>query len=401
LRCGSDRKVDGDLNSGMVRFDILPSYELYYCIHEPYTSGGTQRVLTPGEGWSRYPFPASGLLRDIQFLAWDPGSLPSCSTTDCVDTSPLGAFAFLEVADTFDSYCQRYFGPDYHPMLRPWESHSWNGTGSNSVPDDAEAWDLNAGVLGSTIIYGCVAYTGTTVDSITMTTPPAHVGQLVDLKAMVDPTDGGGTVRFTSDGMTIPGCEALGFGSGGGTTWQAICSTRSLPPGTHTITAQYSGDGDYASSSGTGEQTINVTPPSFVVRLYSGTNRALTLGVAGASTAPGARIVQQPSKGKPYDVWAFKAVGNNFEIVNMNSNLCLTTDGVAGDTIYQTPCIAVPSQLWQLPPDFGSKNSAWIRNPATNLYVNVHDGSSADGTAIDLWAGKAGQAAQSFFPVPA
>jgi hypothetical protein len=79
--------------------------------------------------------------------------------------------------------------------------------------------------------------------------PTSYPGQSVTFRAFVDPSDGGGTVSFTSDGTAIPGCSTLPFVSGGGTDWEAICTTTSLMNGDHTITALYSGDAAYAGSS--------------------------------------------------------------------------------------------------------------------------------------------------------
>ncbi|HEX5194406.1 MAG TPA: PxKF domain-containing protein, partial [Solirubrobacteraceae bacterium] len=167
-----DQQVAGDLNSGMVALDIVHE-DLEYCIHRSGTNGGSGRIPHPGEGYNTYfPVPADKALSDVQFLYWSGGAVPDCVTTDCVDTSPIGAFAYLEVAKTIDPYCQKYYGPSYHPLLRPWEYYIESGDQGSDVPQDAEVFDLNAGELinsdlqPTTKIYGCVSYT--TLD----TTPP-------------------------------------------------------------------------------------------------------------------------------------------------------------------------------------------------------------------------------------
>lgn len=38
--------------------------------------------------------------------------------------------------------------------------------------------------------------------------------------------------------------------------------------------------------------------------------------------------------------------GDGYTITNKNSGQCLTTDGVAGDAVYQFPCVGAPQQLW-------------------------------------------------------
>jgi hypothetical protein len=491
---GSDQQVDGDLNSGMVRFDIEPDYLLFYCIHRPGTNGGSAFDVNPGEGTTYFPTPATGVLRDVQFLAWPAAGEPECVTTDCVDTSLAGGWAYLEVATTFESYCQRYFGADYHPLLRPYEYYDSSGDRGDPVPQDAQVFDLNAGEIGTAQkIYGCVAYTGATANTMSLTLPPAHVGDLVNLKALVDPTDGHGTVRFTSDGATIPGCDAVGFSSGGGTAWQATCSTRGLGQGTHSITAIYSGDATYSSVQATGQEVISqptnlsvsvtgsaragatlnfkalVTPtdgngtvqfasdsgpipgcaavpftsgggtdwqatcstsnlpegvdtiiatysgdaayasssglkriivePSaatFSGRIVPGLSTSLTLAVYASSTAEGARIVQGPPWGFPSESWTFTPYGDNYLIINQNSNMCLTTDGTAGHSLYQAACLGGTGQLWQIGPHMPDGAYSWILNPGYGLYLDVYGGSTDWSATIDGAPWNGGLSNQSF-----
>jgi hypothetical protein len=75
---------------------------------------------------------------------------------------------------------------------------------------------------------------------------PAQAGTAVTFTATVvvtPPTAPTGTVTFIDDGVNIPGCVNVPLT---GTTAQ--CTTSSLPVGTHAITAQYSGDGNYNGS---------------------------------------------------------------------------------------------------------------------------------------------------------
>ena len=75
------------------------------------------------------------------------------------------------------------------------------------------------------------------------------------LTATVTPTEGNGTVSFTSNGRVISGCtkETL---TPVGKIWEATCKTSALPVGTDTVKAAYSGDASYASSSGTVKQVV-------------------------------------------------------------------------------------------------------------------------------------------------
>jgi hypothetical protein len=103
-----------------------------------------------------------------------------------------------------------------------------------------------------TLTYGTAS--GTTVQAQGGQTTSLQ-GQSVTYIAFVQPTDGGGTVTFSSDGTDISGCKNLTFLAGGGDDWGTSCSA-ALPAGTHTITATYSGDSGYASSSGSMTETV-------------------------------------------------------------------------------------------------------------------------------------------------
>jgi hypothetical protein len=85
-------------------------------------------------------------------------------------------------------------------------------------------------------------------------------------------------------------------------------------------------------------------------------------------------------------------------IQSLNSGMCLTTDGVAGDQLYQTPCIPrlARYQGWSVvdiyPPD------GWVQgayNPILSLCIDVYRDSNAAGAPIDAWPCK-GQNNQEF-----
>src|SRR5215831_6498129 len=94
------------------------------------------------------------------------------------------------------------------------------------------------------------------VTDVTSTANPLVAGQPVSFHAFVDPADGGGTVTFTSNGVTIPGCASLPFLSGGAADWETTCTTSSLPAGSYTVTATYSGDAAFACSAGSTTETV-------------------------------------------------------------------------------------------------------------------------------------------------
>ena len=82
--------------------------------------------------------------------------------------------------------------------------------------------------------------------------PPSVLGGAQTLTATVSGSnpnpggsDPGGAVAFEMDGSPIAGCSAVSI-----TASQAQC-TATFPPGTHTFAADYAGDADFATSSGT------------------------------------------------------------------------------------------------------------------------------------------------------
>ncbi|TWP37294.1 RICIN domain-containing protein [Leekyejoonella antrihumi] len=136
---------------------------------------------------------------------------------------------------------------------------------------------------------------------------------------------------------------------------------------------------------------------AFTTHLTPNNTFYLQLDVSGASTAPGAPVIDWWSNGGANQAWSFiDAGGGSYEIVNQNSGQCLTTDGVAGDQLYQYPCWGGWSQLWNTglnPGDLGAV--ATMSNPETGLDVDVDGNSPWPGAAIDAWYPNGG-ANQSF-----
>src|SRR5487761_1789928 len=85
---------------------------------------------------------------------------------------------------------------------------------------------------------------------------PSISGQVVTLTATTSPSDGGGTVGFSSNGHAISGCSAKTL-TLVGSSYQAVCKTSALPRGTDKVKAAYSGDAKYRASSGTVTQQVN------------------------------------------------------------------------------------------------------------------------------------------------
>jgi hypothetical protein len=110
---------------------------------------------------------------------------------------------------------------------------------------------------GSTSIpYLLTVTQATSVTTLTASPSPAAYGQLVTLTATV--TSGAtGTVTF-KDGATP-------IGSGTVTAGTATLNTSSLSVGAHSLTAVYSGDGNFIASSGTASLTVNMATSTTVV----------------------------------------------------------------------------------------------------------------------------------------
>jgi Ricin-type beta-trefoil lectin domain-like len=115
----------------------------------------------------------------------------------------------------------------------------------------------------------------------------------------------------------------------------------------------------------------------------------LQLDVGGASTSPGAGVIDWWTNGGANQAWTFTRItgnANTFEIINQNSGQCLTTDGVAGDQVYQEPCDQGTAQEWITglrPATFSSAYA--IESAYSGLYLDVNGDSPWPDTSIDTW----------------
>jgi hypothetical protein len=125
---------------------------------------------------------------------------------------------------------------------------------------------------------------------------------------------------------------------------------------------------------------------AFTVHVTPNNTFGLLLDVSGASTSPGAPVIDWWANGGSNQVWTFYPVGNDvYEIANQNSGQCLTTDGIAGHGVFQWPCVGSATQIWStgLTP---TSVSAWtIGNPWSGLYLDVSGNNPWPGTSLDVW----------------
>jgi sugar lactone lactonase YvrE len=159
-------------------------------------------------------------------------------------------------------------------------------TALGSIPGTVTLTDnaLNASAATQAISLTGTGITATTT-TLAQTTPATGnsvYGQAVTVTATVAPTSGSGTptgnVTFTLDGTTGP---TIALSSGA-----AAYSPTGLAAGTHTITANYSGDVNYAVSASstftlTIAQAVLTVTPVAQTRQYNVANAALTYNITG------------------------------------------------------------------------------------------------------------------------
>ncbi len=98
-----------------------------------------------------------------------------------------------------------------------------------------------------------------TMTTVTSSMNPSTSGEAVVFTATLSPIGSpppDGTYGFSSNGTTIPGCGAQSISTSG----QATCTAVALAVGTDAIVATYSGDTNYAGSSGSVTQIVNPVP---------------------------------------------------------------------------------------------------------------------------------------------
>lgn len=134
---------------------------------------------------------------------------------------------------------------------------------------------------------------------------------------------------------------------------------------------------------------------------YTTLNAASTfmaIDVSGASTAPGAPVIQWYDDGGANQHWSVPGAGATGEVVNQNSGMCLTTDGRAGDQLFQWYCSSTNSyQQWYVEEAWTLwGNEVDLYNPGSGLWVDVYGDSYWAGASIDAWYANGGNN-QSFY----
>jgi hypothetical protein len=135
------------------------------------------------------------------------------------------------------------------PSARLWASMAYDSASGSVVLFGG----FNGSNLDDTWTWNVAATTATTMAS---SSNPSSVGQNVTYTATVSPTPDGGTVAFTDNGSPLTGCGAVTVNTSTGT---APCTTSYNAVGSHSIVASYSGDSNYAASSGSLTQQVTTT----------------------------------------------------------------------------------------------------------------------------------------------
>lgn len=124
----------------------------------------------------------------------------------------------------------------------------------------------------------------------------------------------------------------------------------------------------------------------FTTHITPNNTSFLVLDVSGASTSLGAGVIDWVGNGGANQSWTFIPFGNDlYELENNNSGMCLTTDNVAGDQVYQFACLGASTQLWITGLTLGSSSDWTFQSQSSGLYLDVNGDSPWEGTSIDTW----------------
>jgi sugar lactone lactonase YvrE len=243
---------------------------------------------------------------------------------------------------------------------------------------------------------------GATVTTVTSSPNPSTVGSLVTFTATVSSTLGAptGTVSF-SDGATSLGSPSLA-----GST--ASIQTSQLAAGTHTITATYSGDPDFAPGSGTVSQVVNAAVSSTTTTITAAPNPAqinqlvfftISITSAGANTPTGSfelrdgpdllaiepivpgvpTVITSAFGGAGTHSYTAKYLGDPFNAPSQSAPVIVTVLAIATNTTVTG--IPNPSVTGQ-PVVFSARVASATGNPAGN--VTFFDSANILGTsAVD------------------
>ena len=159
---------------------------------------------------------------------------------------------------------------------------TYSGNAGNN-PSDSPAWSQVVTTSSATALASLLN--------------PAMVGQSVAFTVTVTGANPTGTVAFKDGANTVPGCGSVAL-TGSGNARTASCASSSLTQGTHSMTANYSGDaGNAVSASPALAEVVTIAGPANSPVLQSASLRrshggagtfglALSLATTSPSTEP-------------------------------------------------------------------------------------------------------------------
>jgi len=149
--------------------------------------------------------------------------------------------------------------------------------------------------------------------------------------------------------------------------------------------------------------SLVVLPSTGLSGLYNieNVNSGLLLGVAGASTAEGADIVQWTSNGSPNQEWTLALLPNGaYQIIDAYSGMLIGVSSAStspGASLVQWPSTGGPDQEWQFTPS----GSNWIITDVNSgLQMTIGSNSTSAGAQVIQWPAY-GLTSQMFTLIPA
>jgi hypothetical protein len=140
------------------------------------------------------------------------------------------------------STCQRLFFQDQRVTLT---AHPASGSGFGGWSGGCAGSKTTCQVTMSQARTVTAKFLHGTTTSLSSSLNPAKKGKKVTYTATVSPHPSGGTVRFTSGGGTISGCQSVAVNT---STGKATCSVTYHSTGSRKIRASYSGNATLAHS---------------------------------------------------------------------------------------------------------------------------------------------------------
>jgi hypothetical protein len=282
--------------------------------------------LTPTVAISAAPAGPSAVNTSVTFTA-------SLSGVTLTPVAPSGSFTFAVNGTTVSSCTQTVSAAGIATC-----TVSSLPAGSNTV---TATYSGDTNYLASA--PGSTSYTvNPLTPSVSVTAFPASSSQVnssVTFTAslsgvMLTPITPSGTFAFAANGTTIPGCAALV--STGGT---ATCTTYSLPAGTITVTATYSGDTNYvASGPGNTSYKVNALAPTVVLAAVPASPSTLNTSVTFTASLNGVALTPvAPSGSFGFAANGAPIPGCTAKVISAGTATCTVASLPAGaDTVTAT-----------------------------------------------------------------